>query len=76
MNCFFCKNEDMKPTTSSELIEFDTSLIIIRNVPCLECEQCGEKIYTDETMKRLEKLVSSVKQLLPEVSIIDFAKSA
>lgn len=28
------------------------------DVPCLECDQCGEKYYTDEVAEKLEKMNS------------------
>ena len=40
--------------------------IIIKNVPCEECEQCGEKYYTNEVAERLEQLVNMAKKLMQE----------
>ena len=46
------KNEIMigidKSTLKPVTVNFNNSVIIIKNVPCEECEQCGEIFYTDE----------------------------
>ena len=50
--------------------------VIIKNVPCEECEQCGEIFYTDEVAEQLEKLVEAAKSLLQDISVIDYSKVA
>ena len=52
------------------------SVIIIKNVPCEECEQCGEIFYTDEVAEHLEEMVNDAKKLLQEISVIDYSKAA
>ncbi|MCL2865257.1 MAG: type II toxin-antitoxin system MqsA family antitoxin [Lachnospiraceae bacterium] len=76
MVCFYCKNEMLKESKAIKVIEFDSNIIIIRNVPCLECELCGEKYFIDEVMAQLENIVNTVKEVIQEVSIIDYAKVA
>lgn len=55
---------------------YSNSVIIIKNVPCEECEQCGEIFYTDEVAEQLEKLVEAAKSLLQDISVIDYSKVA
>jgi len=45
-------------------------------VPCEECEQCGEKYYSNEVAKQIESLVNTAKQLMQEIAIIDYSKAA
>ena len=66
----------MKPSTTTHVVNYNGSLIIIKNVPCEECDQCGEVEYSDEVMRRLETIVNSAKKLLQDFSIIDYAKVA
>lgn len=73
--CFYCKG-DMKPSTRTHVVNDNGCLIIIKNVPCEECEQCGEMEYSDEVMEQLELIVSNAKKLLQEFSIIDYSKVA
>ena len=48
--------------------------IIIKNVPCEECEQCGEKYYTDEVAEKIERMVNLAKQMMQEIAVLDYAK--
>ena len=70
--CMFCKNSCFTESTTTHVVNYQNCIIIIRNVPCLECDQCGEKYYTDEVAKILEKLINSAKQLMQEISIVDY----
>lgn len=51
-------------------------IIVIKNVPCLECDQCGEKYYTDEVAERLELIVNMAKKLMQEIAVIDYPQVA
>ncbi len=42
MTCFTCKGNKQKSITSF-MTEYDGCYIIIKNVPCSKCSQCGEE---------------------------------
>ena len=74
--CMFCKCDTVKKSTTTHVVDYKGCVIVIKNVPCEECEQCGEKFYTDEVAERLETMVNSAKKLMQEISVIDFSKVA
>ncbi|NBI68598.1 type II toxin-antitoxin system MqsA family antitoxin [Pseudoflavonifractor sp. 60] len=74
--CMFCKCDTVKESFITHVVNYRNGIIVIKNVPCEECEQCGEKFYTDEVAARLEELVSAAKQLMQEISVIDYQKAA
>ena len=37
-------------------------VLVVKNIPCFMCENCGEKHYTFETLDQLDELVSAWKQ--------------
>ena len=74
--CIYCKYKTMKKSTTTHVVNYNNCIIVIKNVPCEECEQCGEKYYTDEVAEQLERLVNSAKCLMQEISVIDFNKAA
>ena len=74
--CMFCKCDTVREAVTTHVVNYKNCIIVIKNVPCEECEQCGEKFYTDEVAERLEKLVSSAKRLMQEISVIDYQKAA
>ena len=41
--CMFCKCDTVKQSTTTHVVNYKNSIIVIKNVPCEECEQCGEK---------------------------------
>ena len=41
MTCPLCKGE-MKPSTTIHTVQLKNCVVVIKNVPCLKCEQCGE----------------------------------
>ena len=68
--CMFCKCDTVKESVTTHVVNYRNCIIVIKNVPCEECEQCGEKFYTDEVTERLEELVSAAKRLMQEISVI------
>ncbi len=74
--CMFCKCDTFRKTTTTHVVNYKGCVIVIKNVPCEECVQCGEKFYSDEVAGHLEKLVAAAKQLMQEISVIDYNKAA
>ena len=72
MTCFRCKgNTELKLKTHAATL--DTSVIIIKNVPALVCEQCGEVYFTDDVMQKLEVIIDRLESIIKEVAIVDYA---
>lgn len=70
--CFFCK-ENMVEDTTNYMADLDGHFIIIRNVPCHKCTQCGEVSYSGEVVVRIEKIIEKLKGVLTEVAIVEYA---
>ena len=67
--CMYCKNSTTVNSTTTHVVNYKNCIIVIKNVPCLECEQCGEKYYTDEVAERLETIVNMAKKLMQEIAV-------
>lgn len=74
--CMFCKCDTVVKSMRVHVVNYKNCVIIIKNVPCEECEQCGEYYYTDEVAARLEEMVETAKRLMQEVAVIDYSKVA
>ena len=74
--CNACFGDDKIKTTTTFTVEYKGCIIIIRNVPCLECQKCGEITFTDDVADQLEKIVAAAKTVLQDVSVIDYSKVA
>lgn len=73
--CFYCRCKTAVPSTTTHVVNYNNCVIVVRNVPCEECEQCGEKYFSDEVMEKLEVIVNTAKQLATEVFVTDYKKN-
>ncbi len=71
--CVFCKG-DLKTSTTTYTVNINGNIIIIKNVPCEECQQCGEQYFSTNVTKHIESLVNQVKNALSEITIVDYNK--
>ena len=75
MNCFYCKG-DMKESTTTHFVDMKKCIVIIKNVPCMRCTQCGEAVYTDEVAERLDEIVEAVSKLMTEIAVVEYSGAA
>lgn len=68
----FCRCDRIKKSTTTYVVNYKGCIIIIKNVPCEECEQCGEIYYTDEVAGHLETMVNMMKKMMQEISVMDY----
>ena len=74
--CMYCKCKTIKNSITTHVVNYKGCIIIVKNVPCEECEQCGAKYYTNDVVEKLEQIVNSAKQLKQEVAIYDYVIAA
>ena len=74
--CKYCKGGKYVESTTTHVVDYKNHLIIVRNVPCMECEQCGDIYFSMEIARRLEQIVNEAKKLAQEISIIDYRQAA
>ena len=74
--CNACFRDDKIKSHTTFTVEYKDCIIVVKNVPCFECQICGEITFSDEVSKRLEELVNAAKSVLQEISVIDYSKVA
>ena len=60
--CYFCRKgilEDRKVTVD---FKWGSKLIVIEEVPAKVCNECGEKYYSAEVSREMEKIVTEEKK--------------
>jgi len=74
MKCGICKAEmEEKKVTYTEDIE--QGVIVVRYVPALVCQECGNVWYSGKVAAELESLVDKLSLSIgSEVSVINFEK--
>lgn len=70
--CFFCKGT-MEKSLTNYMVDLNGQFIIIKNVPCYKCNQCGEVSFDTPTVKRIETIINNLKKVLTEVAIVEYA---
>lgn len=75
MMCAFCKGKETTNVKDKYLVTLEDTVLIINNVPTLECVQCGEKFYLDEVSEVLETIINSARTIPAEILMVDYNKS-
>lgn len=52
--CVFCKGK-LIPATTDYIEKIGNYVVIIKNVPCEKCEQCGEEYFSTIVAKKLNR---------------------
>ena len=71
MNCFKCKGE-LKEKKINYMVDLESSIIVIKEVPANVCSDCGEKYFDDEIAENIEKIVNQVKNFSAEVTVVNY----
>jgi len=66
----------MVETTTIYVEKMENGILIIKNVPCKKCAQCGEEFFSMAVMKEIEKLGKAAESIISEVMIVDYSKAA
>lgn len=72
MTCFYCKG-DIAESTTTHFAELKNCIVIIKNVPCYKCTQCGETAYTADVAERLEQIISTLEKNLTEIAVVNYS---
>lgn len=72
MRCFFCKGE-LTDSTTTHVVTLDNCIIIVKNVPCSRCAQCGETFFSDEVAERLEQIVRECRTAVTEIAVVNYS---
>ena len=69
--CYFCSKgilEDKKVTVD---FRWGNKLVVIEDVPAKVCNECGEKYYSAEVSKEMEKIaIEGKKEKIIEVPLV------
>jgi YgiT-type zinc finger domain-containing protein len=63
----------MKDGITTHVVKLKDCVIIVKNVPCSECVQCGETFYDNEVVLQLEKIVGEMKTAITEIAVVNYA---
>ena len=76
MNCLVCKSGVMIDSTETYFAKLNGGYIIIENVPCKKCEQCGEILFSVSTIEKIEDLIETHEKINSKIFIVDYRQAA
>lgn len=76
MTCISCKSGTLESSTATYMAEAKNCIIIIKNVPCMKCKQCGEVLYTADILEKIDDFVAAVEKMASEIFVVDYSKVA
>jgi YgiT-type zinc finger domain-containing protein len=77
MKCFLCKGKMEKGYTTHTVDVGDKGIIIIKYVPAMICEQCGEVWFEGNVAREIERIVGTIENTIAtEVAIVKYADLA
>lgn len=62
----------MENKLTTFMVDVGNCIIIVRNVPSQVCTQCGEVSYTDEVAEQLERIVSTLRDSMTEIAVVNY----
>ena len=76
MNCLVCKSGKMLDGFETYFAKVKTGYVIIENVPCKKCEQCGEILFSALVIEKIEILLENVEKISSKIFIFDYNQAA
>ncbi len=65
--CHFCGNRNFKNSEVQYIYKHNDKFLIINDVPCLQCEYCGEQYFKGDVLENIEKEFNEIHSLGKEV---------
>ena len=67
----------MEDRLATHTVDFEKSIVIVKNVPAMVCSQCGEVWYNGTVAKQLEKIVEAItSSAFTEIAIVSYSEQA
>lgn len=73
MKCMSCKGGEMKEAITTYFSQWNNCYVIIENVPCLRCEQCGEEFINNVAAEKIDDILDSIEKIASKIFILDYA---
>lgn len=74
--CIFCKGK-LKHDKTDYIENGKNMVILIRDVPCEKCAQCGETYFDNKTVQAVEQVLDRVQKISSEITltVMDYEKN-
>ncbi len=62
--------------TATYFAQMKSGYVIIENVPCKKCTQCGEEFFSNSVMERIDEIIASIENIATKVCIMEYKEVA
>ena len=76
MKCLICKADSMIEDRSTYFAQLPDCYVIIENVPCRKCTQCGEVVYSASVMEKIDEILKNAQLIASRILIMDYDRAA
>ncbi len=76
MKCLSCKNGDMIDSKTTYFAHLPNCYLIIENVPCKKCSQCGEEVFSASVLERIDQIISNAEKIASKVCVLEYQSAA
>ena len=76
MKCMVCRSDSMIESKGTYLAHLGECYVIIENVPCYKCTQCGEEVFSASVMEKIDEIIDKVRNVASKIFIMDYANAA
>jgi YgiT-type zinc finger domain-containing protein len=74
MICPTCKIGNLKPGRTFYTQMINNTMVVIKNVPALICDTCGEEVLKGTQAKKIEEHLKAIKNNSAELEVINYEK--
>ena len=76
MTCMSCKNGELAESKTTYFVDLNKCYLIIENVPCMKCTQCGEVYFKASVVERIDEIIEQIESIASKILIMDYNKAA
>ena len=66
----------MEESTTTYFAQLENCYVIIENVPCMKCVQCGDVVFRGSVLEKIDEILDNLEKIVSKISIIDYSKVA
>lgn len=66
----------MEESKTTYFAQLKDCYVIIENVPCMKCSQCGEAVFRNSIAEKIDDILDDLEKIVSKISINDYSKVA
>ena len=70
MICVICKNGETEPGVTTSTLQWESTIIFVKDIPARVCNNCGEAYMDSETLARLHNMSPENSERDEEVEVV------